>query len=296
MGNIADRKSLKKYLNYIGQGVETINDDFHPSLANDYKKKYSTYYNIHTASSDFFIKIFEENYQNKPLDEFIYHTSAYCFELILNKKSLNNSALKALGMIFNNHSEFIKPSHYIFITDQYVKNIAKSQEVQCFFDFFDIEKFNKNYLTCIAVATNNTLLKKISKNYQFNQSEYVYALLHENETVITSFDKSNQRVNYGKDIETLFLYKLEYGLNLNINTMLHNFIHHCEDAQSLKEVIKNQENNRHLKSEGYYGSITKTIIIKDEIKQMLEHIEKYELFLNMNKNLENKKNIKQRKI
>jgi hypothetical protein len=311
MGNIADRKSLKKYLDYIGQGVQTIDDEFHPSLNNEYKKKYSTYYNIHTTSSEFFIKVFEEVYKTKPLDEFIYHTSAYCFELILDKKTLNNSALKALGMIFKNHSEDIKPEHYIFMADQYVKNLAKNQEVHCFFNFFDIDKFNKNYLTCIAIATDdNILLKKLAKNYEFNQSEYVYAILHDNEfvvslfansrespkTVKSSFEYSGKPITYGKDIETLFLYQLENGTALDLNKILHTFVHNIEDIGALKNAIKNQEKERNLKSDSYYGNIIKTVIVKDEIAKILEPIEKYELFLTMNNNLSQKPNIKSRKI
>ena len=297
MASITNIISLKKYLDYIGQGVETIEDEFHPDIGNFYRKKYSTYDNIHTASSEFFIKKFEDMLTNKSLKEFIYHTSVYCFDLIKDKKIDNNSALKALGMIFKNHEDKIKPQHYIFMADQYVKNLEKSQEAQCFFNFFNIDKFNKNYLTCIAIATDdNVLLKKLSKIYVFNQSEYVYSLLHENDLVKSSFEKTSEAVIYGKDIETLFLYKLEQGTLLDLNRMLHAFVHEMKDITSLKNTIKNQEKDRHFKADGMYESIIKTVTINDEIKEMLEHINKYELFLSMTNNLSDKPSIKLNKI
>lgn len=297
MVNITYEKSLKKYLDYIGQGVKTIENEFHPDIGIFYHKKYSTYDNIHTASSEFFIKKFEDMLKNKSLNEFIYHTSAYCFDLIKDKKTNNNSALKSLGMIFKNHEDKIKPHHYIFMADQYVKNLEKSQEVHSFFNFFDIDRFNKNYLTCIAVSTDdNVLLKKLSKNYVFNQSEYVYSLLHENKLVKLSFENSGQAVIYGKDIEALFIYQLEQETLLELNRILHTFVHELKDITSLKNTIKNQEKDRHFKADGLYESIIKTVTIKGEIEEMLEHINKYELFLTINNNLFDKPNVKSIKI
>ena len=124
----------------------------------------------------------------------------------------------------------------------------------------------------------------------------MYSLLHENELVKSSFEKTSEAVIYGKDIETLFLYKLEQGTLLDLNRMLHAFVHEMKDITSLKNTIKNQEKDRHFKADGLYESIIKTVTIKDEIKEMLEHIDKYELFLSMTNKLSDKPNIKLNKI
>lgn len=296
MGNLTNRTYLKKYLKHLGEEVEDIENIFNPSLQSEYKKMYSTYDNIHTASSEFFFNVFEKNYKEKPLDEFIYFTSKYCFDLILDKKTNNHSALKALGLIFKKYQNEIKPSHYTFMTDQYIKNINKSKEINFFFNFFDIEKFNKNYLALICISTNeNNTLKKLSKNYQFNQSEYIYAILHQNDFVKSSFENSGKICVYDKNIENFFIFKLELGEITSLNENLIEYIHKSKDLSSLKEAILNQEKDRPLRIEGY-TTMSNNSLIKSNTLEFLQLIEKYGLFLDMNENLENKPKTKTNKI
>ena len=275
-------KISKKYLNYLGKPVETI--DSIGLMYNSDKKDFNKIFEEKIKQFEVEKFLIQLN-QKQDIDSIIYNTIEFLFTNISYEQY--NFFLKATEQIstFFNHYEKITDKHWIYLIDSYIKNsenipIDKKNK---FLNLFSSEKIVNQYSCLLAICTKDEdFLNFIKKtNYSFSQEDFIYAHLFGLESEIPY----NQKITISKEIDYLLLSSVANTSSDKFQHFLEKFVTSMQIINSFKEKLNSKYIEANLDI-----SFFEKIMLSSNLEKSIEKLEKYSNYIQLQESvgIENK--------